>query len=666
MLRRVVVSLLGLALLAGVGPAAAAPPGSPPGLDQREQAGAAGGGPPQVLVGAASRSVLPTVDDERAYLDAGLPPDSDGTDPGVLVEEWDAGRVAVGNGDDISHWVRDDLRVRATAVEDRRSRDIVVLVSADLYMIFNGDADQIRARAAELLPPGLADRTQITISTTHNHHGPDTAFDVNHEWYAQMTEQVAATIAEAVKDRRPATLRVGEGQHWFGVVDGRDPMIIDPTLNVLQATANTGEVIATLVQWNNHPESTLFWEPDADISEDCEALDLLEDCSAEGRYFTADFPGAMSRFIEDEVGGEALFFNGAVGGLTTPLGAPVWEVTDEVGLGNHYDPPEGAELPDGMDDFEARSFRKAIIIGEQLAMAALDVLDDGERVRDPDVRHEEQPFYTRMSHLGFRALSVVDEDTGRSDLGHNPFPLYHCPDLDDKTDATCEDDGFETVEDPLVGELRAGDHVRSSVGYLQIGTVGMMFLPAEVASELVIGLPDGFHEDSEPWFEGPLERHATGEDYEMPGYVRNRMDDDYRWTIGLGNDELGYAIPISDWRIACLGDDLVGEGTCAALHEAGVIDYADAVSGEQCKAVTEDPSLLPDQPEGAGQVIEASCRYGVLQGQPDDHYEETNSVGWDLAADIMAAVAELTGSSDDAQVNPDFPGYWQGLPPPAG
>ena len=113
------------------------------------------------------------------------------------------------------------------------------------------------------------------------------------------------------------------------MVDGRDPKIIDPTMNVLQATAVDGEVIATAVQWNNHPETTLGWAPTGTPE-------------AEGRYFTADYAGVLSRTIEEQTGGEALYFVGALGGLTTPLGANVWEVTDEVGLGNQFDPPAGA------------------------------------------------------------------------------------------------------------------------------------------------------------------------------------------------------------------------------------------------------------------------------------------------------------------------------------
>jgi hypothetical protein len=31
---------------------------------------------------------------------------------------------------------------------------------------------------------------------------------------------------------------------------------------------------------------------------------------------------------------------------------------------------------------------------------------------------------------------------------------------------------------------------------------------------------------------------------------------------------------------------------------------------------------------------------------------------------MLRAVAELTGDEDPAEVNPDFPGYWEGFPPP--
>ena len=68
----------------------------------------------------------------------------------------------------------------------------------------------------------------------------------------------------------------------------------------------------------------------------------------------------------------------------------------------------------------------------------------------------------------------------------------------------------------------------------------------------------------------------------------------------------------------------------------------------------------------AAQAVAASCRYGQVLRQAQAHYEETNSAGWDLAEDMLAAVATLTGDADPAEVNPDFSGYWLEFPPPGG
>ena len=229
-----------------------------------------------LLVGAASRSVLPLVGGSYDYLAAGFPTRDDPFSLGIVVPAWDDGRIAVGNGASESYWVHDDLRATAVALQRPGKREIVVIVGADLYMVFRLDAEQIRAKAAALLGAELAADTRIIVTATHNHHGPDTAFDVNHAWYEHMTDQVAETIAEAVGNRRAASLKVAAGEHWFGAKDGTDPQVYDPRLNVLQATDEKGGVIATLVQWNNHPEMTLGWSPPLDaIDDDCVTLGLV-------------------------------------------------------------------------------------------------------------------------------------------------------------------------------------------------------------------------------------------------------------------------------------------------------------------------------------------------------------------------------------------------------
>ena len=62
----------------------------------------------------------------------------------------------------------------------------------------------------------------------------------------------------------------------------------------------------------------------------------------------------------------------------------------------------------------------------------------------------------------------------------------------------------------------------------------------------------------------------------------------------------------------------------------------------------------------------ASCTYGQAIAEADGHYPETNSAGWDMAADILAAVGALTGNHSTQEVNPDFPGYNDEFTPPIG
>jgi hypothetical protein len=629
-----------------------------------------------ILVGAASRSVLPAVGGGTAYLEGAVPDPADATSLGAFVPEFDLGQVAVGNGDDRAFWVHDDVRVRAMALDDPTSREMVVLVASDLYMIFRVDGDQIRREVAERLadrdPGGGHGRNrpvELIVTATHNHHGPDTAFDVNHGWYDYMIDQTVDAVVEAIDDRQPATLRVASGEHWFGAHDGVDPIVYDPTMNVLQAVRQGGsETIATIVQWNNHPEVTLGYEPPVPV-EDCVALQVAgESCETEGRYFTADFPGVLAETIGDEVGGEVLYFNGAVGDLTGPGGTQVWEVDEEHPLGDQVHAPPGAVAPGGGTDYTARNFRRAVIIGEQAAFQALRLLENAEAVRTPRLSYEEEPFFTRLTHRGFRLLLVPDADGRPEGLGHNLPDLYTCPATGPKTDSTCDSDGSATTDDPVLGPIRAGDHLRSSVSYLRIGgDVAFVMLPAEIAGELVMGLPAEFRSTPELWYEEP-ELHVAPEDFHIPGYVRARVPEEYLFTVGLGNDQLGYAKSITDYRIGCVADLLAGLGACDQLYTIGAIEFPDGVAGETCKLLAENPAAVDELVArfgaDAAQGVIVSCDYGQTLGQADGHYPETNSAGWDLGTDILDAVGRLTGNTDPTEVNPDFPGYNDEFPPP--
>ncbi|MBA2354462.1 MAG: hypothetical protein H0V80_07320, partial [Acidobacteria bacterium] len=100
-----------------------------------------------------SRSILPTVDGNDGYAaPERLPLDADADDPGVFAEQFDQGAIAVGNGKDQAHWVRDDLRVRTLALQRSGADAIVVLVAADVYMVFRPDAEELRRMVREVLP----------------------------------------------------------------------------------------------------------------------------------------------------------------------------------------------------------------------------------------------------------------------------------------------------------------------------------------------------------------------------------------------------------------------------------------------------------------------------------------------------------------------------------
>jgi hypothetical protein len=121
---------------------------------------------------------------------------------------------------------------------------------------------------------------------------------------------------------------------------------------------------------------------------------------------------------------------------------------------------------------------------------------------------------------------------------------------------------------------------------------------------------------------------------------------------------------LSNYRIYCVGDALVGAGTCAALHAGGIIEFPDAVSGATCKRITENPGDLAQIPAPYDQIVAGSCRYGQALGEADGHYEETNSAGWDIVQDLFQAIGALTGNWDATQVNPAFPGWYEKHLPP--
>ena len=452
--------------------------------------------------GAASVSLLPTVAGSHEYLAmlADITESVDPFSPGVYVVDFDQGQIDIDNGRADAAWVHDDIRSAVLALRQGEIR--IVLVAADVYMIPNNDAVAIAELARQNLPAAWVS-AKILIATTHNHHGPGTLFSVNHDWYELMAHNIATAIVAAVDNLQPARIALAQGDFRFGINDVRDPVIIDPAVHVVHVRAQSSDqTIATVVQWNSHVESTLSWAPPVDLGEICAEQGWTgEQCSAEGRYITADYPGELRGVLGAALGGEVLYFIGAIGSQIGPGAAPVWTVTEEHGIGNGWSVPAGAAPIRGAENYLDRNFVKAEVVGNQLGRYVLGLVGDSNDVLSPDIGWRSERFYTRLYQVGFKVAMAAGQ------LGWKSRELFHCE--GEPSDVTCHSDEGAVIEDPVAGPVRAGEFLRSEVGYLTVDEdSGIVFMPGEFSPELLIGLPQGFDDTPANWYRGPVGRNA--------------------------------------------------------------------------------------------------------------------------------------------------------------
>jgi len=108
----------------------------------------------------------------------------------------------------------------------------------------------------------------------------------------------------------------------------------------------------------------------------------------------------------------------------------------------------------------------------------------------------------------------------------------------------------------------------------QIGPMSIFTIPGELAPELSNGLPTDFDlpESVSKYYVNP-DLHSVGENYTMPGVLKDMLKCDYCFAFGLTMDAAGYIFPMSDWRIGCWGDYCDGDGY---------------ITGEKCKQILDE------------------------------------------------------------------------------
>lgn len=444
-----------------------------------------------------------------------------------------------------------------------------------------------------------------------------------------MINVMVKTTVEAFTSEQRATLEYSESEWAFGMVKNRDPRVLDKGLRILQAKDEKKNIVATIVQWTNHPEVTLGFQPTVP-TEDCQRIGT-PNCSARNRYFTSDFVGVTQRILKERFKSNVCYLNGAVGVLVAPLRANVWEPSERFPITG-----DGGKMPEGATPLPG-NFRKTFLIGRELANAIVRTIQKPKELESTDFIHKKVEFFTRMTNIAFRIGAAALRPGNRSLISYTPRKAYICTNHTYPTFATCKDDEFKNAptQIPLV-QMRLGEYFLTETVLVDFGALKILTAPAEIPPELFVGLPSDFLTNTSKYYLNP-KFHAYGKDYIIPGFGKDVLKCNSStscWLVGLGGDELGYMVPISDIRYKCT----FSEGECDKLPLTFKEVYS--MSGMECRWIIENVEEARRRYGEKVTNLIYICTYGFIQ-QSQYHYEETNGLGWNLASDWIRAVKKL-------------------------
>lgn len=421
----------------------------------------------QLLAGAAKTVVTPDVHKSKVYL-AGF----------------GHNRIATG--------IHDDLYARCLALS--AGGQTLVLCSVDVIGLFYEDVlkirDQVKAQAPHV--------SHLIVASTHVHEGPDTLglwgpdplhTGINEDYLNSLDSEIAATAARAANSIKPARMELSRDDHpLLGMLQSvdRPPIVKDPYLFVMRLSSLArGLPIAVLVNWSDHPETL----------------------GGENTEITADYPHWLCQYVENHLGGTAIFFNGSIGKVST-LGSQV-------------------ALPDQDTGEIAKdhTWSKAELVGTTVGQLVERALKSSQTAPVDSFLIRKSTLFAPLENDHFRVAEAAGIFSGRK-------PLY----TDGRIDSS-------TVEKELTdtGKIRVatGHDLQTEADYVQIRTsdrtvAEIVTIPGEIYPELT---------------NGGITRYP-GADYPEAAFepsLRERLKSRYQFIFGLGNDELGYLIPKAEW-----------------------------------------------------------------------------------------------------------------------
>lgn len=398
------------------------------------------------------------------FAEADITPKLDKKKP-VFIAGFGKNRIATG--------VHDPLMARAVVFSDGKTR--IALVSVDLVGFFLPDVERVRAK--------LPDIDHVTLSSTHNHEGPDTLglwgagpFEsgVDPAYLDHVVDVVAQTVARAVKGLAPVKARMGAAAAPELLHDSRPPIVKHDELVALLFEDDKGKPAGLVVQWNCHPET----------------LD------SKNTLLSADYVWATVEHLKNKFNCPVVYLTGTVGGLMTSLHVPIED-------------DKGNKLADG-------TFEKTKEFGIRVGKVAEKAIDKAKAIRLTPLEARRRDLFLPMDNpvyqLGWK-------------LGVLKRQAYLWEGKDDKAEKT---------PDPLPPMARLA--IRSEISYLKLGELEIACIPGEIYPELVLGkVPD------------PAEKGVDFPDAAIEPAIYAQLKSPHRMLIGLANDEIGYILPKRQW-----------------------------------------------------------------------------------------------------------------------
>lgn len=303
-----------------------------------------------------------------------------------------AGIYLAGFGDNrMATGKHDDLWARALVLEAGGKR--IAIVALDLIGYYQHGTYYGVDEARKLIDPALR-IDEVLVASTHNHEGPDTiglwgansVSDGKFPLYLQFVDrEIAKAVNLAGRALTPVRMKVGVTtaahspalQNMQTRTDGRPPRFFDEEMRVMQFVEKGGQggVVATLINWNTHPES-------------------MED---ENTVLTSDFPGAVRDAIEKRYGGAAVYVSGDLGAVEIAGD----NTRSTRSLRTNFD---GKDFPIGKDKAATFTFARTEAIGRDVAKAASDAIEHAEWNEFSEMEIRKAELRAPLDNLGYQFL----------------------------------------------------------------------------------------------------------------------------------------------------------------------------------------------------------------------------------------------------------------------